>query len=98
MNLKHLRYANKSLNSSFGTLEFDENGVLKTKLEEDALEALAQIKGFVKVEGEAKHTKAAKKEEKEPVKEEQDSVEEKEEKEHTGKKSSAAKTHKKTAK
>lgn len=99
MKLQHRRYVNGILNSAFGLLEFDENGILKNKLEKDALEALATIPGFVKIEEEVKEApKAPVKEEKEAVKEEQEAEETKEEEAETGKKSHAPKTAKKTAK
>jgi hypothetical protein len=50
MSLKNKRYANSKLITAYGLLQFDEQGVVQTELNEQAVAALSQLKGFEKEE------------------------------------------------
>lgn len=75
--LKNVKHANSKMVTSFGTLVFNEEGVVvePKDLGQDAIEALAQLKGFEKIKVEDK----AKKEEKAKAKTETKAKKEKEE-------------------
>lgn len=50
MSLKNENYANKTLITAYGELQFDEQGIIQTELSLDAIEALSTLKGFERLE------------------------------------------------
>jgi len=80
MNLKNEKYAGQvdAIVTGFGTLSFDEKGIVSNpKLSENAINFLAELKGFEIVESESteKPAKEEKKEEVSKPKEEEKDVE-----------------------
>ncbi|WAB25258.1 hypothetical protein M5_0080 [Lysinibacillus phage vB_LfM_LysYB2] len=90
MSIKNELLKDGKLVTAYGVIEFDSEGVLKTKLEQDAIEALSQLKGFEKV--------AIKETPKAPVKSVEKTVEVEEEVAEPEKKTAPAKTAKKATK
>jgi len=81
MQLKNEKYAGQAnaIVTGFGTLSFDEKGIVNNpKLSEDAIKALAELKGFelIESEGTEKPAKEEKKEEVSKPKEEEKDAEE----------------------